>query len=95
MKKRSVCGNRGVGEVVRVNRNKAPLIPIFLKEEKKVAMTNSLSSLTSVPSQISEHIIRQICEHYEMEEMITRSWHSFTTSHAGLNSFPFLMTELD
>lgn len=52
-KKNSVCGDRGVGVVVRVSRNKAPLVPIFLKGEKKVAATNNnLRNLTSIENQI-------------------------------------------
>lgn len=85
-------GNTGVGEMVRVSENKAPLVPIFLKGEKKAVTNHNLLSLTSIPSKISEHSVKQICEHFKKEEAVTRSWHSFVrTSHARVTSFPFIM----
>lgn len=51
-KEKSVCG-KGVEVVVRMSRNEAPLVPVFLKGEKKVAATNNnLRNLTSIPSQV-------------------------------------------
>lgn len=49
-------GNTGAGEMMRVSENKAPLVPIFLKAEKKVAVTsNYLTSLTAIPRKIFQN----------------------------------------
>lgn len=91
--RKEYLGNTGVGETRAVGENKAPPVAIFLKGQKKVAVTNNNpTSLTSIPSQISEHSITQICEHFQEEDTITRSWQSFLrTSHARRTAFPFMM----
>jgi hypothetical protein len=84
----------GVEKVGEVSKNKAYLVLLFLKGEKKIDVTNNnLTGLTLISSKISEHMIKQkICEHVEKEEAITRNWNRYTkTSHARLTSFPFMI----